>query len=128
MDGLTGLQDPETNQTAIKQAVARETVYRGPYVDAAPDILIGYNPGYRVSWESAVGKVTQQVFMDNTKAWSGDHCVHPETVPGILFSSFLLESPSANIIDMAPTVLELLGVEKPRYMDGKSLLAPAAAS
>jgi predicted AlkP superfamily phosphohydrolase/phosphomutase len=125
VEKLTGLSDPDTNQTAVRQAVARETVYRGPYVDAAPDILVGYNPGYRVSWESAVGKVSAQVLADNKKAWSGDHCIHPEVVPGILFSSLPLESTEANIMDIAPTALEWLGVDKPHYMDGNSLLAPA---
>ena len=123
VEQLAGLTDPESAKIAVRQAVRREEVYRGPYVDAAPDILVGYDPGYRVSWESAVGKVSQHLFADNTKAWSGDHCVHPETVPGVLFSSLPLDSTAANIVDMGPTILSLLGVETPKYMDGTSLFA-----
>jgi hypothetical protein len=34
-----------------------------------------------------VGRVTAGVFEDNTRSWSGDHCVDPRLVPGVLFSS-----------------------------------------
>jgi bisphosphoglycerate-independent phosphoglycerate mutase (AlkP superfamily) len=42
-------------------------------------------------------------------------------VPGVLFSSIKLKD-NASIIDVGPTALELLGVAKPGYMDGESLL------
>jgi predicted AlkP superfamily phosphohydrolase/phosphomutase len=121
---LTGLCDPETDQVAIAEAIPRAQAYSGPYVDAAPDIIVGYNVGYRVAWGSAVGKTSAEVFADNTKAWSGDHCIHPKRVPGVLFSNRKLADIEPNIIDIAPTTLELLGVKKPGYMEGKSLIAP----
>ena len=119
---LTGLRDPETDHEAIHQAIARETAYQGPYVDSAPDLIMGYHVGYRVSWDAAVGKCGPKIFSDNMKAWSGDHCIHPKLVPGVLFSSIPLNGAQPQIIDMAPTTLELLGVRKPSYMDGESLL------
>jgi len=119
---LTGLTDAETGEVAIHEAVPRSAVYCGPYVDAAPDIIIGYNIGYRVSWDAVIGKCGEAVFSDNTKAWSGDHCIHPALVPGILAGNRRLDTAGAEIIDIAPTVLDLLGVRKPAYMDGKSLL------
>jgi predicted AlkP superfamily phosphohydrolase/phosphomutase len=109
---------------AIAEAIPRAQAYSGPYVDAAPDIIVGYNVGYRVAWGSAVGKTAAEVFADNTKAWSGDHCIHPKRVPGVLFSNRKLADIEPNIIDIAPTTLELLGVKKPSYMEGKSLIAP----
>ena len=84
---LSGLRDEQHDQEAIHEAVCRTTVYSGPYVDSAPDLIVGYNVGYRVSWDAAVGKCGPHVFSDNTKAWSGDHCIHPRLVPGILFSN-----------------------------------------
>jgi predicted AlkP superfamily phosphohydrolase/phosphomutase len=120
---LTSLQDNEHHTEAIHASMARESVYHGPYVEDAPDIIIGYQVGYRVSWDSAVGKCGPAIFADNTKAWSGDHCIHPHLVPGILFSNRNLPGKEhANIVDLAPTALELLGVEPPSFMDGKSLL------
>lgn len=117
---LTGLQDGDA--TAVHEAIPRGRAYRGPYVDDAPDIIVGYAVGWRVSWDAAVGKTTEAVFADNTKAWSGDHCVHPSLVPGVLFSNLKLRGEGAAIIDIAPTCLDLLGVETPGYMDGKTLL------
>lgn len=121
-DKLSGFRDPDSGEVAIHQAVCREDVYSGPYVEAAPDVIIGYNVGYRVSWDSANGKCAGEVFSDNLKAWSGDHCIHPELVPGILFSNIGLAGGQPNIVDLAPTVLDLMGVSKPAYMDGNSLL------
>jgi predicted AlkP superfamily phosphohydrolase/phosphomutase len=119
---LTGLRDAERGEVAIHEAVARGDVYRGPYVDAAPDLIIGYNVGYRVSWDAAIGKCGPAVFVDNAKAWNGDHCMHPDLVPGVLLSNRpLAVGEKANIIDLAPTVLDLLGVARPAYMDGRSL-------
>lgn len=121
-DKLTGLRDPQTGEEAIHEAVLAREVYRGPYVERAPDLIIGYNAGYRVAWDAAVGKCGPAVFSDNRKAWSGDHCVHPALVPGVLFSNLKLAGAGANIVDLAPTVLDLFGVERPAYLDGKSLL------
>lgn len=125
---LTGLRDQQQNETAIHEAVPRDNVYTGPYVEHAPDIIIGYNVGYRVSWISAVGKTGENVFSDNTKAWSGDHCIHPALVPGILFSNWKLNGDNAQITDLAPTALDLLGLKTPTYMDGKSLLSNGEGS
>ena len=121
-DKLTGAVDEELGEVAIKQAVTRFDVFHGPYTENAPDVLVGYSVGWRVSWDTAIGKCAEKVFADNLKAWSGDHCLHPDLVPGILFSSLKLRDAEANIIDLAPTTLELFGVETPKYMDGKSLL------
>ena len=121
--GLTGIRDPQSDTIAVHEAMPRENVYQGPYTEAAPDIIVGYSHGYRVSWDAAVGKTGAEVFCDNTKAWSGDHCIHPDLVPGVLFTSMKLdEAKPARIVDIAPTTLELLGVERPAYMDGHSLL------
>lgn len=125
---LTGLVDPEHGQPAVREAVPRWKVYRGPYTENAPDVIVGYNVGWRVSWDAAIGKCGRSVFSDNLKAWSGDHCVHPELVPGVLFSNLKLRSGEANIVDLAPTALELFGVPKPAYMDGNSLLDGDAAA
>lgn len=119
---LTGLRDPATDKESIHQAIPRETAYRGPYVDGASDIIVGYHVGYRVSWDSAVGKCGSTVFSDNMNAWSGDHCIHPRLVPGVLFSNIPLNNSQPHITDIGPTTLQLLGVNKPSYMDGESLI------
>jgi arylsulfatase A-like enzyme len=46
----------------------------------------------------------------------------PRKVPGSLFTNFPINTGDPSIMDLAPTILELLGVDKPGYMDGRSLL------
>jgi predicted AlkP superfamily phosphohydrolase/phosphomutase len=118
---LSGLKDDERGQVAIREVYATDRLYRGPYLDAAPDLIIGYNEGYRTSWDAAVGKVTARVIEDNPKHWSGDHSVDPVLVPGVLFSSHGLNCEAPGIEDMAPTALDLFGVSPPEWMDGKPL-------
>ena len=118
---LSGLQDEET--VAIRTVYAASAIYRGPYIDAAPDMIVGYARGYRTSWEAALGKATARVFEDNVKAWSGDHCVDPTLVPGVLFSNLKIDAEDPGIEDMAPTALRLFGVEAPLWMEGRPLFA-----
>jgi predicted AlkP superfamily phosphohydrolase/phosphomutase len=124
---LSGLADAETGGTSINKAYDRDEIYQGPYRDNSPDLIIGYNAGWRASWEGVTGRITRRVFEDNVKCWSGDHCIDPPCVPGVLFSSLKLNAPSPSIMDVAPTVLELFGLEPPAHMDGRTLLAKTPA-
>src|SRR5262249_10965119 len=115
------IRDAELDRVAIAQAWPSDSLYKGPYLDAAPDLIVGYAEGYRASWDAAVGKVGRATFTDNEKAWSGDHCVDPRLVPGVLFCNRAFEAENPGIEDMAPTALDLFGVEPPPYMEGKAL-------
>jgi predicted AlkP superfamily phosphohydrolase/phosphomutase len=118
---LEALVDPASGNSAVKRMYIAGKFYKGPYKDNAPDLIAGYQRGYRVSWEAAIGKTTRSVFQPNTKAWSGDHCVDPSLVPGILFCSHPIANENPRLIDIAPTVLSMFGVTVPEYMDGKAL-------
>jgi predicted AlkP superfamily phosphohydrolase/phosphomutase len=118
---LTGLQDSERDSVAIREAFDTATLYTGPYVANAPDLLIGYNAGYRVSWDGATGIVAGPVFDDNTKAWSGDHSIDPRLVPGVFFCNRAIEAHEPALVDIAPTALRLFGIDPPPYMDGRPL-------
>jgi predicted AlkP superfamily phosphohydrolase/phosphomutase len=115
---LEQLCDPDDGSPAIRRVHDAASSYKGIYKDEAPDLIVGYHPGYRVSWDSITGTVESQVFSDNTKAWSGDHHVDPELVPGVLFTNTKLTKTSPHITDLAPTVLALFGVKAPGYMEG----------
>jgi predicted AlkP superfamily phosphohydrolase/phosphomutase len=119
---LTGLVDPQTGTSAIKQTYVTAKVYRGPYKDDAPDLVPGYQRGYRVSWETAIGRTTEAVFHDNTRAWSGDHCIDPSLIPGVLFCNHPIATERCRLMDVGPTVLSLFGVPVPEHMDGKPLV------
>ncbi len=125
---LMKLNDPRTGNAAVKRAYQAAKVYRGPYKEQAPDVIVGYAGGYRVSWDAAVGRTSTEVFHDNKKAWSGDHCVDPSVVPGVLFCNRSISSEQPRLLDIGPTVLDLFGIPTPDYMDGKPLQVGEAAS
>ena len=125
---LTGLVDDGTGKKSIHEVVDVERRFSGPYVCDAPDLLVGYNAGYRSSWGCATGRITECVFEDNTKHWSGDHCVAPQHVPGILFVNKKIKSKRPDIKDIAPTILKLFGVEIPSYIKGGPLCDDEATS
>ena len=104
---LSGLTDPRHDCEAIERVYQAAKAYRGPYRDQAPDLIVGYAGGYRVSWDAAVDARARDVFHDNTKAWSGDHCVDPSVVPGVLFCNRRIDTERPRLLDIAPTVLEV---------------------
>ncbi|HET9252726.1 MAG TPA: nucleotide pyrophosphatase, partial [Candidatus Eisenbacteria bacterium] len=117
------LRDPEQGGVrVVRRVFTRDELYRGPYFSEAPDLVVGFERGYRVSWQTSLGGIPPEVFEPNERRWSADHCsVDPAHVPGVLFSSRPLGKPEARIIDIAPTVLSRLGVAPAKDMDGVDL-------
>jgi predicted AlkP superfamily phosphohydrolase/phosphomutase len=122
IDKLEGIKDPKTAEVAIRRMYDSAKEYRGLYAKEAPDLIAGYSAGYRVSWESITGALEKDIFSDNIKAWSGDHHVDPELVPGIFFSNRKLKSDTPHITDIAPTILDVFSVPIPSYMEGQVIL------
>jgi predicted AlkP superfamily phosphohydrolase/phosphomutase len=100
--------DPATGRPVVT------TVYGGRQVDAgghhhhagiAPDLIIGYAAGTRVSNESALGGLPPGTIVDNTQEWSGDHCMDPSAVPGILLTSRPLKRRVAWLHQVAAAIL-----------------------
>jgi predicted AlkP superfamily phosphohydrolase/phosphomutase len=134
--GMPKAVDSAKDRPTVRSVLRREEIYSGPYAADAPDLLVNFFPGYRVSWQSAVGGFAKSLIEDNLRRWSGDHIVDPEAVPGILFVNEKLAparagtpvppnselSRTPNIIDLAPTILNYLGVPVPKIMEGTSLL------
>ena len=118
---ISGLVDEEKDEVGITELFDTVALYSGPYVKSGPDFLVGYNHGYRVSWDCATGVIAGPVFEDNIKAWSGDHGVDPRLVPGVFFCSHKVDDDDPGLIDIAPTALQLFGLEPPAHMDGKPL-------
>jgi len=120
-DKLLKSVDPETRSAPVREVFLREKIYRGPYVENAPDLIVGYNKGYRVAWESAVNKVGGEVFSDNLRLWSGDHSFTREQVPGIFFCNRKIGEKEPGLIDIAPTVISAFGIPVPVHIEGRDL-------
>jgi predicted AlkP superfamily phosphohydrolase/phosphomutase len=120
---LAGLGDPERGQRAVRSVLPRERVYTGPYVEEAPDLLVNFAPGYRVSWGTPLGGAPAGLFEDNTRKWTGDHMIDPRLAPGVLLMNQPFAREQASLLDLAPTILAALGVPPGEAMEGRSLLA-----
>ena len=121
--GLTGLADPDAECVAVHSVSRAEEIYRGAFAGDAPDLVVNYAPGYRVSWQTALGGMPHGLFEDNLRRWSGDHIIDPQCVPGILLMNRAAVRERADIRDLAPTILGHFGVAPHPVMEGKSLLA-----
>ena len=119
---LLSLYDDQKKERPIVQTYDRNKVYIGPYVEDAPDLVVGFRVGYRAAWECVTGGIGNEIFQDNERPWSGDHNMNPADVPGMLFCNQPIANKNPHIQDIAPTVLDLFGVPIPKYFDGVSLM------
>jgi predicted AlkP superfamily phosphohydrolase/phosphomutase len=119
---LEAYVDPKTGEKPILKAFRSKDIYHGPYVDQAPDIIMGFNRGYRISWSSPMGNFPKEIVADNTEKWSGDHCIAPEIVPGILFMNQKINTGNPKFLDITPTILKIFGINKTADMIGSSVI------
>ncbi len=121
IEKLMELTDVDGNPV-MRKMFKKDHVYSGEFVDDAGDLLMGFNDGFRVSWQTALGGIPSTILEVNKRKWSGDHCSYdPEITKGVLFVNkpwMLGREPE--ITDLGPTVLALYGIAAPRDMDGKS--------
>jgi predicted AlkP superfamily phosphohydrolase/phosphomutase len=119
---LLALEDPQTGERVLEAVYRSEDVFHGPLAEDAPDLVVGFKPGYRTSWQTAIGGCPEGLIEDNDEAWCGDHLCDGSFVPGILFLDRPSDAASAHLRDVAPTVLRLLGLAPPQEMDGTPLV------
>jgi predicted AlkP superfamily phosphohydrolase/phosphomutase len=115
------LTDPETGQPVVCKVYRREQIYQGPYVTDEADLIVGFNAGYRVSWQTCLGGMGEKAVEANRNAWSGDHCsLDPTQVPGIFFSNCKIDRQDISILDIAPTILEYFHQHARKPLDGRA--------
>jgi predicted AlkP superfamily phosphohydrolase/phosphomutase len=116
---LRGLRDPDTGERIAADVHLREEIYHGPYVDRAPDIVFLPNASGLFAG-GMTGFFSNRWIFENA-AWPGHHrmegillarggaCRKGESIRG------------ARLIDLAPTILHLMGSRIPADMDGRVL-------
>ena len=119
---LETLTDPKTGERVFLRAFVAKDVYRGSNLEMAPDIVLGFNRGYRISWQSPLGGFPKEVLEDNTQRWSGDHMSSPEVLPGIVLANRKIVAEAPALYDLTATALSVFAVEKPKEMIGKNVL------
>jgi predicted AlkP superfamily phosphohydrolase/phosphomutase len=126
---LLAFHDPDTNQPVLEDVYLGKEIFHGAHMDDAPDLQLDFQIGYRTSWQTSLGAIPAGIVVANMKKWSGDHCASdPKDTGGVFFSNRQLETPQPSILDVAPTVLDLLSVKPTPAYDGKTLRFSAKAS
>ncbi len=119
---LLALRHPRTGARVVTEVVQPRRRYPGPALAHAPDIIVGYARGFKVTDQSAMGTAGAAVFKINHGAWGGDHCGDHRLVPGVLFSNRKLRSGGHALTDLAPTILGYLKVAAPGAWTGRTVL------
>ena len=111
--GLTKIRNPHNNEKVIKKVYRVAEIYQGDYLNQMPDLVFELNPNY------APGIHRQRLF-EHTHWASGDHNLEG-------FITIYQREITADklgytqLIDVAPTILRLLRLPIPSFMQGHPL-------
>jgi predicted AlkP superfamily phosphohydrolase/phosphomutase len=120
VERLAELRDPATGESVVETIYRREEIYRGDQLDRAPDILFipkrleyfGFG-----EYEFGSHKVIEamQRGISGTHRLTGVFLAYGAAVkPGVVVEG-------ASLVDLAPTILHVLGEPIPSTMDGRVL-------
>ncbi|MBF0554311.1 MAG: alkaline phosphatase family protein [Nitrospirae bacterium] len=120
-EDLLKFYDETNKEHPVAKVYFKEDIYKGIHLPDAPDIVVGMKPGYRYSWQTALGGLAEKnILMPNDKLWSGDHCFDFNTVKGIVLSNKKIVKNNPGIQDIAPTIIGAFGFNR-EDMDGSPL-------
>jgi predicted AlkP superfamily phosphohydrolase/phosphomutase len=107
---LLSLTDPVTGQPIIKAVHRAQDIYSGSKAASAPELIVEYNNVYSPDKREEVNGLNNSL--------EGNHVMEGIFIaygPNVVQAEPL----TVNIIDIAPTVLYLLGLPVPEDMDGR---------
>ena len=110
-----GLSEISVDRASIvKRIYERDELFNGPCLDSAPDLCVQPIYGYDLK-----GAVNKQQLMDR-EVFTGMHTQDDSTLfIGAPAASLRADKP--HITDIAPTLLDSMGVAVPQSMDGRSM-------
>jgi len=132
--GLLAIPHPETGAPLVERVYEREELYEGPHAGLAPDLTVVLGDWrYRTI---GLHDFTTNALISPAFGPTGDHRMEGVFIArGPAFRPGATLADDADLLDVAPTVLHLLGVPVPADMDGRILSeildpahVPAAAS
>jgi len=114
----------DNGKQVIRKVYRADKVYSGDATALAPDLIVGYSRGYRASWATCLGDITDDVLLPNDSAWSADHCADALEVPGVLFTNRPLRAGAKpRLVDLAPSILAEYGMSTPSSMSGTNVFS-----
>lgn len=108
-------------QKVIRKVYRSSEIYSGNATELAPDLIVGYARGYRASWATCLGDLSEDVLTDNDSAWSADHCADALEVPGVLCCNEPIRKNDPSLVDLAPSILAQFGLPTPSTMSGRNI-------
>jgi predicted AlkP superfamily phosphohydrolase/phosphomutase len=123
---LIELKDPTTGKRVVKKVYRREEIYHGPFIHKAADLIVlwsdeGYHSVQRFGSEEYSVFGNRLDFHLTNIRYTGHHRLNGIFAIKGEGVKRGVEINSAKIIDLAPTVLYMLGVPVPDDMDGRVL-------
>jgi predicted AlkP superfamily phosphohydrolase/phosphomutase len=119
IDDLMRMRDPETGELIVERCHVREELYDGEMTSAAPDIVIDWKD--MKYWAFDVISGGRSIIGPNLATRSGGHRMNgiflargPQIAAGAAVDG-------AQIVDVAPTILQLLDLPIPEHVDGRVL-------
>jgi hypothetical protein len=103
---LLAMRDPDNGKVVVETVTEIHPSPENRRV--APDLEVGYAPGYRASWATGLGEVPSVAFENNNDAWIADHCINAADVPGVLFTSPGIVVNDRSLKGLSRAVRELL--------------------
>ncbi|MGH9628434.1 MAG: alkaline phosphatase family protein, partial [Bryobacteraceae bacterium] len=122
---LLAWRDPGNGKPVVASVVISREQFQGDMLENAPDMIVGYFPGYRSSWQTALGAVPARIIEDNTDEWRGDHCIAARFVPGVLLGNRKSVVANPSLEDLTVTILEEFGVEAAPQLEGRNIYSTA---
>jgi len=120
---LEAYTDSKTGVNPVRRGDLASVVYSGSRVEEAPDMLVGFSAGYGNSDQSSLGRITNQVLLDNTGGtFNGSHLMAPEVVSGILLSNKRVRAGEHKLEDLTVEILDFYGIKAPKSMQGHPVL------
>jgi len=127
--GLEGFVDPDTGKRVVERVFRRDELYWGPYVDLAPDLIVHLaDYSYTFDWRIPVARSGARSNLPVVDALTGQYTAncgyHRPNGIVMLYGTDIrkgVQLDPAQIYDVVPTALHLLGLPIPADMDGRVL-------
>lgn len=124
---IKGLTDPATGQPAVGNCYFPHEIYEGPHTERAPEVLPSWwEDGFLLEQSAPLRDVYPNVERSNSPIQGGVEFAGSHRLDGVFMASggpfrqgFAFGG--AKIVDVAPTVLYLMGLPVPDDMDGRVL-------
>lgn len=119
---LKNTVDPKTKEEFNEYVVNSQDIYDGPMLSRLPDIIFKLKSNYKAekySWD--IDNIKNPNYIEDALKSDDCHDTHGVfmMMGEVIKNNYRI---NASIMDIAPIILYLLGIDIPSYMDGKVLI------